>query len=536
MVVSAFAEVCGGLMFSFTRSVAEHFSLNETETDFEAFGYNPVEHTGLEWNHYPVDELVYQEYGQAPQSEIMTYGYNVRPRLINACLPEEDENTTEENADRAMAWKRHRPSFCCTIWNSLYLGFLISVLSAVIIATFSIFVYYVNYQAILICLARPQESIPIKIQWFKTISEAIALAFSHFWFLINFLFYFRPYQIKRLKRKLFLISFVFYVPNVFYRVVLQACGIYFSVLTHAIKIPGNALFAVGNGAQSWVVAKHFATAAVMKKLKLFLWLVILCVVTLVLGIMITYFIYPEYNRQNTRGKFYIAVFFPLITVVLKGVSRLCLQRLWRISHPGTSFVLLVPLYYGSSLMLRLLQVDLRSLESVAFIGMIHGSAEVIERSTVVLADYIYYQIYQRKRVAWGNFRSPRRERLATDIAIMSMLYEASAIISVNGFLHLHEYYYTADKTPLLLLKSFVITTAVPLAIEWFFSSVSIAIETRYQNRPVMAVWRRHWKRHLVVALINSLPIAVWSCSSLLIVLEGKFANVKDYCAMPFTHP
>ena len=46
---------------------------------------------------------------------------------------------------------------------------------------------------------------------------------------------------------------------------------------------------------------------------------------------------------------------------------------------------------------------------------------------------------------------------------MSMLYEASAVISMNGFLHLHEYFYTVDKTLLELVQSFAITTALPLA-------------------------------------------------------------------------
>ena len=83
-----------------------------------------------------------------------------------------------------------------------------------------------------------------------------------------------------------------------------------------------------------------------------------------------------------------------------------------------------------------------------------------------------------------------------------MLCEASAVISVNGFLHLHEYFYTDGKTVLELVQSFAITTTVPLVIEWFFTCLSIAIETRYQNRPIMAVWGRQWKRHLIVAIIN----------------------------------
>ena len=143
------------------------------------------------------------------------------------------------------------------------------------------------------------------------------------------------------------------------------------------------------------------------------------------------------------------------------------------------------------MILRVLQVDRNSLKSIALIGVIHGVAEGMERGAVVLIDYIYHQIYERRLLPWESFRTPRRERFAADIAIMSMLYEASAVISVNGFLHLHEYFYTDDKTVLLLLQSFAITTSVPLEIEWFFTCLTLAIETRYQNRPVISSMLRN---------------------------------------------
>ena len=37
-------------------------------------------------------------------------------------------------------------------------------------------------------------------------------------------------------------------------------------------------------------------------------------------------------------------------------------------------------------------MDQSSLESVALIGVIHGIGEVVERSTIALIDYIYYQV------------------------------------------------------------------------------------------------------------------------------------------------
>ena len=258
------------------------------------------------------------------------------------------------------------------------------------------------------------------------------------------------------------------------------------------------------------------------------------VLTCIVAILAAYFIYPAYSKQDKAGRLLIALFTPLIVVFLKGISRICVQRLWKISHPGTSFVLLAPLYYGSAVLLRLLQVDLSSLESVALIGVIHGVAEVVERSTIALIDHIYNQVWERRLVALGGFRTPRRERLAADIAIMSVVYEASAIISANGFLYLYQYYYTRDNSPLELLQSFAVTTLVPLAIEWFFTSVSLAIETRYLNVPVIAVWRKRWRRHILVAIVNSVAITLWASTTLLIAVKGRFSVTKVYCQMPFS--
>ena len=115
--------------------------------------------------------------------EITSTGYlpfnNVQVRIINACSPEDSEDAPKETEDRAMAWKRLRRSITLAIWCSLYFGFLISIFSATIVGTVFILVYYLNYQTILNCLSRPKESIPIKIQWSQTISEIIALVFSH---------------------------------------------------------------------------------------------------------------------------------------------------------------------------------------------------------------------------------------------------------------------------------------------------------------------------------------------------------------------
>ena len=186
-------------------------------------------------------------------------------------------------------------------------------------------------------------------------------------------------------------------------------------------------------------------------------------------------------------------------------------------------------------MFRVLQADLDNLQSMAVLGVIHGATEVIERSSMVLIDHICYVICKRTSAPWGSFRTPRRERLIADIAIISMLFESTAIVCVNGVLYLYQYIYERDDSILELLQSFAITTSVQLVIEWFFTSVSLAIETRYQNIAVMTVWQRRWKRHISVAVVVSISLAIWVSESLLnLAHSGRFETPSNQpCKMPF---
>jgi len=185
-------------------------------------------------------------------------------------------------------------------------------------------------------------------------------------------------------------------------------------------------------------------------------------------------------------------------------------------------------------MFRVLQADLDSLKSIAILGLIHGAAEVMERSTMVVIDHICHVVLKRTSAPWGNFRTPRCERLMADIAIMSMLFESTAIVYVNGLLYLYRYIYLKDDTFLELLESFATTTSVQLVIEWFFTSVSLAIETRYQNIAVMAVWQRRWKRHILLAIATTTMSALWISANLLDMAHERFKEpLNQPCKMPF---
>ncbi len=488
MSSSTLIEVFGHIVFSFTRNVTEHYNPEEPEYTAESFGYDPFQSTGREWYYLPVDELIYQEYSER---EVTSTNYlassSLDVRVINACSPVENEETEEnqQDEDKAMAWKGLRLSALQTVFKSMYIGALISLLAASILGTIFITLSYLIYKTVMNCEYQLEKMISVRVQWARTIACIISDAFYYICPLLNLFLLFRPFQLKGVKRKLILVCFVVYCLHSLYRVVLQAVG------KPVFKLPASYQSSFHFPLYIFIFTYiclqcYFATKHVFIRSRTSLTTMIFKMAmptfcSIITAFAIRYFIYTAYIKQDKEGKLLIALFSPLIGVADKAISRICVQRLWNITHPGYSFVLLATLYFSLAVMFRVLQADLDSLESIALLGILHGFAEVIERSNLVVIDHICHQICRRASTPWGSFRTPRRERLTADIAIMSMLFESTTVVSFNGFLYLYQWIFLENNSFLKLLQSFAIHTSVPLVIEWFFTSVSLAIETRYQN-------------------------------------------------------
>ena len=537
MSCNTLIEVFGHIGYSFTRGVTEHYNSEEPEFTAESLQYNSLEGTGREWYCHPVDEVIYQEYSDREATSLdYLASSSLDPKVIDACSTDENEETQQDqqDEDRAMAWKRLRPSTLHTVCKSMYIGALISLLTATCIGTLYMLISYLCYNTILICRFNTMSSFPVRVQWVRSLCDLCASAIYYAFSCVTLLLLFRSHQIKGVKTKLIQICFLVYCLDGLYRVFMQVIGKPYYIKVY-YRLPTYAFYITNVYLQCYTLAGHFNMRSRKQVASLICQITVPTCVCFIVALLITRYIYREYNEQIKLGKLLTALFAPFIGVFLKVISRNCVHRLWNITHPGYSYVVLAPLYFGSAVMFRVLQLDLDRLQSIAILGIIHGAAEVIERSTMVVIDHICHLVCKRRSAPWGSFRTPRRERLMADIAIMSMLFESTAIVSVNGFLYLYQFVYLQNNSFIDLLQNFAITTSVPLVIEWFFTGVSLGIETHYQNMAVMAVWRRRWKRHILVATVNAVPVAIWTSANLLVIIYGRFReNPEHRCKMPFT--
>ena len=302
MSSSTLIEVFGHIVFSFTQGVTAHYSPQEPEFTAESFGYDPLESTGREWYYLPVDELIYQEYSdrEATSLDYLTSNHSYI-RVINACSPEENEETQEDqqNEDGAMAWKRLRPSALRTVCKSMYIGALISLLTAIIIGSVYMSISYLCYKTTNNCEFHPKTSIPLNVQWMRSISLVISYSFLHFSSFVSMLLLFRPYQLMGVKRNVILVCCLGYCLETLYIMALQALGISHSKPSSLQLIPYNVVVFISVCLQIYFVTNHFCVRRTRRShVKFFFQMTVAPISIVILAVAIAHIIYPAYNKKD----------------------------------------------------------------------------------------------------------------------------------------------------------------------------------------------------------------------------------------------
>ena len=331
MSSSTLIEVFGHIVFSFTRGVTEHYNPQEPDYTAESFGYDPLQSTGREWYYHPVDELIYQEYSDR-EATSLDYLTSNHPdaRVINACSPEENEETQEDqqHEDGAMAWKPLRPSALRTVCKSMFIGALISPLTAIIIGSVYLLISYISSKTVDNCEFHPKKSIPLNVQWTRSILLVTSYSILHFWTFVIMLFLFRPYQLMGVKMKVFLACCFGYCLDAFYIIALQALGISHSKPSSLQLIPANILMVISLCLQVYFLTNHFCIGRTRRsQVNFFLQMTASTISLIILAVPVAQIIYPVYNKQNEDGSLLISL---AITTRYQNIAVMAVwQRRWK---------------------------------------------------------------------------------------------------------------------------------------------------------------------------------------------------------------
>ena len=195
-----------------------------------------------------------------------------------------------------MAWKRLRPSFLQTVCKSLYIGALISFLTAIMIGTFFLLIACLCFKTILNCAHYPKKLIPLRVQWMRTISDAISVVFYYIWLFVNLLFLFRPYQLKGLKKKLILVSCLAYFLDTLYRVALQVMAMPYFLPPTAFQVPIYTFLLLTITLQLYLVGRHICVRSRTKILSFICKTIMPTCLSLITAILVSDCLYVVYVK------------------------------------------------------------------------------------------------------------------------------------------------------------------------------------------------------------------------------------------------
>ena len=199
---------------------------------------------------------------------------------------------------------------------------------------------------------------------------------------------------------------------------------------------------------------------------------------------------------------------------------------------------------ASAIVFRVMQAELTDLTLYILLSFAHGAIDLLERLTIAIRVYLWYFIYKKLKQCGvettlnaARFRTPRSMRLVADVSIQMILGESTSLIAAVGFIQLYKFMYPdgSSKSP---LRQFFIRVLIALSIDFVFNSFSLWLQMSYLNVAVVRVWRKKWRKHVLVGLFITIVTLCYFTTHLFAVVEAKNKSKainKDFnCTGPFT--
>ncbi|KAJ7392838.1 hypothetical protein OS493_010498 [Desmophyllum pertusum] len=455
--------------------------------------------------------------------------------------------------DSKMGWKRSRPTkWWMSLWKAVKCVFCIQIIGGLAVGSLAIAIMVLAYNSADLCYDSQSQnwtSLPGKIQAIIVTGESVEAFVIQMWSFLLIVAMFGWSLVKKLN--LISLNLLGAFIDTCYRLYFQVNGIYQKSWK---SLPLNALFLIILLMNSILVGKEITKNSETeryKKLKKTIKVSAILAAQFVFGIPITfgiiYFIIPLFSRNETFIAA-IAGVLPLVTVLPKAIGRLAAQRI-DFLHPGDAHVLISVLHSTFAIVFRVMQAELASLNLFILLSFVHGSVDLLERLTIVMRDYLWYFIYKKLKrdteaeamLSADKVRTTRSMRFIADMSIQMILGESTALIAAVGFRQMYDFMYNNNSpsfTDMHLIADFFIRISIALSIDFVFNSFSFWLQMSYLNVAVVRVWKKKWRKHMIICLIVTAVTMCYFTKYLFAVVKVKHSsgnNMRHFnCTGPFS--
>ena len=149
--------------------------------------------------------------------------------------------------------------------------------------------------------------------------------------------------------------------------------------------------------------------------------------------------------------------------------------------------------------------------------------------------YLWYFVYKKinrdvtiLRADKHTSRTPRSMRFIAGMSIQTILGESTALIAhwiaAVGFIQLYSFMYNNNTPSFTDLAQFFIRVSIALSIDFVFNSFSFWLQMSYLNFAVVRVWKRRWRKHMLVGLILTAVTMCYFTTHLFAVVKDKHST------------
>ena len=432
-----------------------------------------------------------------------------------------------------MGWKRSRPpTWRLSLWKAMQCAFCIQILGGVALGSLAISILILNLRTLDFCFNVQKTNWTAVSKRYQRIIVTVAVIETfviQLWSLLLMLTMFESSLIKKLN--LITLNLLGASFDTCFRLY---CQMYDVNVKSWMSYPLNCLFVFLLAMNSLLIGREITkNNERSKRIKKTIKVMAMLVAQFAFGIPITfglvYVLIPLYGKAPQTYRAIIAGALPLVTAIPKVIVRLGAQRI-DFLHPGDSHVLLNVLFSASAIVFRVMQADLFEIKLFTLLSFAHGAIDLLERLTVVIRDYVWYFIYkklkrdERETILKANrFRSPRSMRFVADMSIQMILGESTSLIAAVGFFQIYKCIYN-DQEAMSVITEFFTRVSIAISIDFAFNSLSFWLQMSYMNVAIDRVWKKSWRKHMVIAFIVTALTMLYFAGRLLPIVSAKSSS------------
>ena len=417
----------------------------------------------------------------------------------------------------SLDWRTDRPSILKSAVNAAWVCLQLVFAGGLFMGGIAVFQFYIDINTIHYCHWVAQKNLKRLRVSQRVVGSAFQSFLMEFWQFLTLWIVFGWPMLKKLN--LLTITMLVAFGDFSYRLFLH---IFDAFKPPWIPYPMNVLFAVLVLYSSYALGREVFSYRKSKALALGFKLCAQFLLTL----PVTFFFLDavfEWFVQERREfhRLLLAAFTPMILLPGKAIARLGASHLQGVNHPGTSFAIVAVAYGACSIVFRTMQAGMESYALFIVLSVGYGVVFAIERLTVQLRDGWWERFCRITRRP--NVHSPRRQRLTADMTLQAVLFESAVVVGATGVRLLYGLVYGTSANRFLILRVELVRRSLSaLVLEWLFGAIVVFVQTRYLNIPVSRVWRRRWKRHLLVALLTIVMIGLYFTEHLLGFIRNEY--------------